>query len=166
MEIIVEGKEYQHLVSSSVTSKKMIFYHEDGDILFYQNGNKILLPTVDTSKEEDFYSDIYQMTGILFQKNDVDQFLQIQTNFMELKKQNNKLKKVYLKRIRDYYSCLIPLDKKIEEKINPKENMGDIFYPRVVGLDDFLEVHNQKEERHYSHTRESLKIFKQKIKER
>lgn len=166
MEIIITGKQYQHLVSSSVTSKKMIFYNEDNDIFIYQNGDELWLPKVETKKEEEFFSEIYKMTGIRFQQNDVEQFLQLQDNLMELKKQNNKLKKIYLKNIRDYYSCLVPLDRKIQEKMNPREIREGIFYPKVVSLDDLLTIKNQKEERYYSHTNESLKIFKRKIKER
>lgn len=163
MEIIVTGKQYQNLVSLSETRKKMVFYNENYNILIYQNEGELCLPTVLTSKEEDFFSKLNRITGISFHWDLVDHFLQLQDYSLMLKRQNNKLKKIYLEIIRDYYCCPVNMEKKIEV---PIEILGDGINPTFMNLEDILTINSQNNPQFYSRTNEGLKIFKQKLKER
>ncbi|MCI8347800.1 MAG: hypothetical protein HFJ12_07695 [Bacilli bacterium] len=163
MEIIVTGKQYRNLVNLSETRKKIIFYNENCDILIYHNIGKLCLPTVLTSEEEEFFSKLNKITGISFQWDSVDHFLQLQDYSLRLKRQNNKLIKIYLETIRDYYCCPVNMEKKIEV---PIEILGDGINPTFMNLEDILTINSQPNSQFYSRTNEGLKIFKQKLKER
>ena len=159
--IIRDGKKYKDLEQKSKISKKMIFYNENNDILIYENNISFSLPTVITNSEEDFISQLQYSTGLPFESDKINCFLQILNYYKHFECINNKLNKMYLKTIREYYTCMISMEKELETSIEPITKLGELFKPKIMNIDEILSIYSKK--KHYSETEEALKEFKQKV---
>ena len=143
------GKEFKNLAKKTITMKKMFLYNNDNNLLVYKNPNKIYLPTVIT--------DIHHKLNISFLDENVECFFQLLDYLPIFERTNNKLKKVYVEKVRDYYSCLVDLD-----NVASFESKKGIE-PSVISVDEALEIMSNV---NYSHTLYALNNFKQKVKER
>ncbi len=161
--IILDGKEYKKLARVSKNSKKMIFHNENNEILVYENNLSFSLPTVMTSSENDFISQIQELTNISFESDKMNCFLQFLKYVKLLERVNNKLNEVYIKTIKDYYHCMIDMEKGLENKIEPINRLEELWEPKVMNIDEILSIYKYSKKKHYSETEEALKKFKQKV---
>lgn len=152
------GKEFKNLAKKTITMKKMFLYNNDNNLLVYKNPNKIYLPTVITDSEEKFIADIHHKLNISFLDENVECFFQLLDYLPIFERTNNKLKKVYVEKVRDYYSCLVDLD-----NVASFESKKGIE-PSVISVDESLEIMSNVN--YNSHTLYALNNFKQKVKER
>ena len=162
--IILSGKEYQNLATRSKVKKNMLFYNGNNEILIYQRQGELHLPTIETKSDNEFLHQVCQRTGISALEDKVEQFLQVINYYLELERKNNKLKKVYLKVIRDYYCCAINLENEWQKTIAPIKRLGEKFEPKIMPLDEAIAILNDKI--YNAHLVHSLNHFKQKVKEK
>ena len=67
--------------------------------------------------DKEFFNQVCQIAGISALEDQVEQFLQVIDYYLELERKNSKLKKVYLKMIRDYYCCVANIENNLQKTL-------------------------------------------------
>lgn len=157
--IVMSGKEYRNLTNEFKIKDRGVFYNQNMEILVYQNGKEVQLPSVDIKYGGKCLA--YQTTGVYFLaklNEQAEHFLQLLDYSYYFQCENNKLKRIYLEKIRNYYSCMFNVESGWEKILPPIEKLDEILYPKLMELDQILDIYS--EEKYTSHTVYALETFK------
>lgn len=141
-----------------IANKKMLFYDLKGYLLIYENNFNFYFPKAITNSESDFFNNIKYQTNINFNIECAEKILEIvnyETRFSLL---NGKLKKEYLKIIKDYYCYLISF-KNYENQIFDKISYG---VPKIMKIDDIISI-LKVNENYCNNTLQSVYELKKRI---
>lgn len=161
-EIVLKGKEYGKLCNLKRVDKKAIFYTKNSDVLVYEridDKKRLHLPSIITTDEDSFYTFLNHSVGISLEN--IECFLRLVDYYPKFETINSKLKKNYIKRLRDYYSCYV--DSNLSKEFSPIEYFDTMIYPIVIPIEEAIEKCFSYKEK--SHTGYALCEF-QKIKKR
>lgn len=162
-EIIVRGKEYEKLATSEEVIKKAIFYNSDNQLLVYEGNGKLRIPGIFSKNEDEFYSFLANNVDLPYCKENMELYLKLKEYYFRYRKINNKLKKNYIMKIRDYYCTHVEFDSAMLSKIRSIEYPDKILQPKIIPIEQATEsmfLYNQA-----SYTARALCEF-QKIKKR
>ncbi len=154
MKKIVDSNKFEKIIAN----KKMLFYDLKGYLLIYENNFNFYFPKAITNSESDFFNNIKYQTNINFNIECAEKILEIvnyETRFSLL---NGKLKKEYLKIIKDYYCYLISF-KNYENQIFDKISYG---VPKIMKIDDIISI-LKVNENYCNNTLQSVYELKKRI---
>lgn len=154
MKKIVDSNKFEKIIAN----KKMLFYDLKGYLLIYENNFNFYFPKAITNSESDFFNNIKYQTNINFNIECAEKILEIvnyETRFSLL---NGKLKKEYLKIIKDYYCYLISF-KNYENQIFDKISYG---VPKIMRIDDIISI-LKVNENYCNNTLQSVYELKKRI---
>lgn len=154
MKKIVDSNKFEKIIAN----KKMLFYDLKGYLLIYENNFNFYFPKAITNSESDFFNNIKYQTNINFNIERAEKILEIvnyETRFSLL---NGKLKKEYLKIIKDYYCYLISF-KNYENQIFDKISYG---VPKIMKIDDIISI-LKVNENYCNNTLQSVYELKKRI---
>jgi len=112
----------------------MLFYDLKGFLLIYKNNSNFYFPKVITDSDTLFIDNIKNETNIDIQDELVEKYLEIINCEIRFNKINEKIKKEYIKIIKDYYCCLISFEK-YKNKIFKQNLYGN---PKIMKIDDII----------------------------
>ena len=163
--VIIRGKQYEKGSELHSYKKRMIFYDDLGQILVYQKEYGLHFPSAHIIEDTSFEYKLKNIFKIEFDRQNVEQLIQIISYDSRFVTHNNKLVKKYLKYVRDYYTCLTNLDK--QRNIPPiYKTDGQILEPRIMKLEDALQYFKNLNLRKPHDKVDALESLKQKVKEK
>lgn len=138
--IILRGNEYKRLATEKIVDQKAIFYSQNEEILVYEekNGKRMMhLPKIDAGDKNKCNLFLTSLIGSSFSLEDMNLILRLEEYYPKFETINNKLKRKYIDRIRDYYSYCVDFD--LLGELQPIVHYDDMIYPRVVPIDEAIE---------------------------
>lgn len=137
-EIILSGSEYKKLSTMKAADQIAIFYDKEGNVLVYEKSKeKVTLPKIFSNDKKQFYSYLTNSIGIPFSLEKMNLFLQLEDYYIKFETENNKLKRNYMGRLREYYSCCVDFTSMIE--IQPMVDYDTVSYPNIIPIDEAIE---------------------------
>lgn len=154
MKKIVDSNKFEKIIAN----KKMLFYDLKGYLLIYENNFNFYFPKAITNSESDFFNNIKYQTNINFNIERAEKILEIVNYETRFNLLNGKLKKEYLKIIKDYYCYLISF-KNYENQIFDKISYG---VPKIMKIDDIISI-LKVNENYCNNTLQSVYELKKRI---
>lgn len=156
--IIRARNDFLKNANQTIVNKKMIFYDNHSNLLIYKNGANFYFPKVLTSSDSVFLDGVKKITNIDFNNDKVQQIMEIIESEIRFNTTNGKMKKEYLKFVRDYYCCALSFEES-KNQIFKENNFG---LPKIIKINDAIDV-LKGEKNHCSNTLQSVYELKKKI---